>query len=87
MESLQQFQMAERCLDRSCDQMEVLVKRIQLLQEKQEAARRSGLEPVAYSLEIQLDVLREVYNMFYRYSEVKANELILLNQKISMKKS
>ena len=83
-ETQKSFAIAERCLDRSCDQMEVLLSKISFLEEKLERALQTENVAVEKNLSLQLDVLRGVYNMYYKYSEVKATQLMALAQKLSL---
>ena len=81
------FAMIERCLNRSCDHMEMLLIKIRHLEEKMERAEEKENEAVRNNLNLQLEVLHGVYSMYYSYSEVKATQLMLLTQKFTANKA
>ena len=78
------FAVIERCLDRSCDQMEMLLAKISFLEQRLQNAEENQNEAVMKNLTLQLDVLQGVYSMYYSYSEVKATQLMMLSQQISI---
>ena len=76
----------ERCLNRSCDQMEMLVIKIRHLGAKLERAEENENVVVRRNLNLQLEVLHRVYSMYYSYSEVKATQIMLLTQQFTANK-
>ena len=60
---------AEKFLDRSCDQMDVLQRQIQNLERRQTRAKANNNSAIQQSIKIELQMLRGVYAMFYEYAE------------------
>ena len=86
-EAQKSFAIAERCLDRSCDQMEILLSKIDFLETRLNQALANENEAVARNVNLELDVLHGVYDMYYKYSEIKANQLMALSEQLSLKKA
>lgn len=74
------FIILEGRVHKSCDQLEVLHRRITDLSVRHKRAVKKGLRPMSKSLAMQLDVHQAMYTTFYSYAEVQAKELALLER-------
>lgn len=74
------FKKTERSLNRSCDQMDVILRKIHHLDHRRKLSLKRENNPVTMTLSLQLDVLRGMYNMYYQYADVKAKQLHELSQ-------
>ena len=73
----------ERKLNKSCDQLEILIGRIQHLQQRLDSAVNSGHHTIASRLQMELQTVHNVYNMYHKYSSICADEMMLLQQQMS----
>ena len=62
----------EHQLHRACDQLELLEERMKQLQQRIKHCRFPGAR---HSLQLQLQVLRGVYQAFYQFSQARADDI------------
>ena len=74
------FKKTERCLNRSCDQMDLILRKINHTNQRKKNAMKIDGNPVTMTLGMQLQVLEGMYNVYYKYAEIKAKELQQLSQ-------
>ena len=65
----------ERQLHRTCDQLQLIQDRIELLSIREKRCRESATSSGIQSVEIQLQSLRGVYNAFYKCADRQARKL------------
>ena len=65
----------EEQVNKSCDQMEALLRRISGLRIRHKRARQNGHGPSRRSLQLELSVLEGVYAAYYTYTERQAQKL------------
>ena len=66
----------EHKLVHSCQQLQLIQGRIQLLQARHERAVRSGHMPLAHSLKLQLMTMHGVYEAYQKYAIAKREQLM-----------
>ena len=69
------FEEVEGRLNKCCDQMAVLLDKIASMQARLKRAKSLGNVLLVQSLDMQLKVLKNMYNMYYQYAENRADEL------------
>ena len=72
----------ERCLNTTCDQLQLLSDKICGVQVRLDRSRVHRQRGAGQSLELQLVTLQGMYNMYYQYGEVKGHEIMALHKKL-----
>ena len=65
----------ERHLGRCCDNMEVIVGKINRKKEKLQGAKQSGLSGLYINLQIHITIMQYMYNFYYQHGAIKSQEL------------
>ena len=76
------YKTTEKMLDKSCDQMTVILKKVEKLEHRYKLAVKNQKMMIADNVKLQLHVLRGMYNMYYCYAEAKSKQLVVLNQQL-----
>ena len=76
-ELVAEFSRAERCLDRACDQMALLQRRLCTLRMRRQRAAMPGVQS---SVSMQLSVTEGVYRMYHEYGRRKSRLMMRLLQ-------
>ena len=79
---LAQWHAAEHKLQKACDQMDALSRRLTDLQDRYEAAKVSGREAVAYNTQLQLSVVEGTLAMYSQYATHVANQMTVLWEQV-----
>ena len=72
---LNSYKKTESALNKSCDQMDVIMRKISHLDYRQKLSMKRENNPVTMTLNLELQVLRGMYNVFYQYAEIKSKQL------------
>ena len=80
---LAEWQEAERRLMKACDQLDSLALAIEEIEDRIERATEHGTLAAVYSLQIKLDVIRNMRCMYYTYAETKAEAMNYLWEKMT----
>ena len=67
----------ESCLNKTCDQMQVLQSKIATTQTRLKRANRYKNSLATSSLKLQLQVLQDVYSTYYLYAEKAAHKMMI----------
>ena len=76
------YEEVERCIHKACDQMDAILNKIHDLELRHARAVKNG-HLGAGNYELQLQVLRGVYNMYHTYCSKKSQILIALEEDLN----
>ena len=76
------FQVLEKRLDSACDQMSVLHSQISELKVRHQRALRQQNTAFSNSLQLRLQTLQGVYNMYYQYAELRSAQMHQLQMQV-----
>ena len=77
------FSRTEHQIHSACDQMSLLLRAIQDVQVRAQRATKRQQDFTAKSLEMRVQVLQGVYNMYYEFCRQKADLLVQLEEQQS----
>ena len=66
---------AEKCLDKSCDQMDMLLKKISTLENRKARAKQIKNPALSEVVDFELRTMRGVYAMFYDFAEELSEQM------------
>ena len=66
---------AEKCMDKSCDQMDLLLKKISALENRKSRAKQSRNLALSEVVDFELRTMRGVYAMFYDFAEELSEQM------------
>ena len=78
---------AEQKFRKSCKQIKMITRRLDLLQTKYDKARRDDMKSFRYTLRLQLATTEGTRNMFYEYAVRQAREVARLQKQMKAQAS
>ena len=77
------YSLLEGRVHKSCDQLQMLNRKISDLRVRHQRASHRGQRPFCKNLQLQLDVYQGLYNTFYTYTATQAHQLALVEAALS----